>query len=157
MVKEEGLTDYLVSDETSPSSYITKSGKHPNLDLLFSGHIAPNPNDLLDMKKMDEMVEGLRTQYEYIVIDSAPVMLVSDTMHLIEISDVLLYVVKSDYTEKPMLAFAEEFKTNNQIQNMAIVLNGVKPEHTSFNYKYGYGYYDQKDAKGSWLTKLLKR
>lgn len=140
--KNVGLTDYLVSDLAVPDQFIIKSRINPNLDVLFSGQIAPNPNDLLDMRKFDEMVTYLKSKYEYVVLDSAPVMLVSDTLHLVENSDAILYIVKSDFTEKEMLDFAAGFRKDNHIQNMAFVLNSVKPENTRYGKKYGYGYYN---------------
>ncbi|WP_226063953.1 GumC family protein [Kaistella polysaccharea] len=136
-----GLTDYLVSDKTDASSYIIPSRVNENLDVLFSGQIAPNPNDLLDMVKFDELIDQLKGQYDYVVVDSAPVMLVSDTLHLVENSDVVLYALKSDFTEKEMINFADGFQTENGIKNMAFVLNGVKPENTRYGKRYGYGYY----------------
>lgn len=139
--KNIGLTDYLVSDEETPEKYIIKSGISENLDVLFSGVIAPNPNDLLDMQKFDDLIAWFRNRYDYIVIDSAPVMLVSDTMHLLDDADTVLYVVKSDYTEKEMLDFADDFKRNNAVRNMSFILNSVKPENTRYGKKYGYGYY----------------
>lgn len=139
--KNIGLTDYLMSDKTVPDSYIVPSKVNENLDVLFSGQIAPNPNDLLDMDKFTEMISYLRTQYDYVVLDSAPVMLVSDTLQLVEKSDVLLYVVRSEFTEKGMIDFAAGFQIENQISNMAFVLNSVKPENTRYGKKYGYGYY----------------
>lgn len=139
--KNIGLTDYLMSDKTVPDSYIVPSKVNENLDVLFSGQIAPNPNDLLDMDKFTEMITYLKTQYDYVVLDSAPVMLVSDTLQLVEKSDVLLYVVRSEFTEKGMIDFAAGFQIENQINNMAFVLNSVKPENTRYGKKYGYGYY----------------
>lgn len=139
--KNIGLTDFLMSDKNVPDSYIVPSKVNENLDVLFSGQIAPNPNDLLDMDKFTEMINYLKTQYDYIVLDSAPVMLVSDTLQLVEKSDVLLYVVRSEFTEKGMIDFAAGFQIENQISNMAFVLNSVKPENTRYGKKYGYGYY----------------
>ena len=151
-----GLTDYLVSDSKQPNSYIIPSRLNENLDVLFSGQIAPNPNDLLDMKKFDELISYLKTQYEYIVLDSAPVMLVSDTLHLIENSDVVLYAVKSDFTEKDMIDFAAGFQKENRIQNMAFILNGVRPENTRYGKKYGYGYYSYThDEKPKWWRRFI--
>ncbi|MEC5157847.1 GumC family protein [Chryseobacterium sp. MP_3.2] len=151
-----GLTDYLVSDHTVPDPYIIKSGINDNLDVLFSGQIAPNPNDLLDMPKFDDMIAYLKTKYEYIVLDSAPVMLVSDTLHLVENSDVVLYAVKSDFTEKEMIDFAEGFRKENMIKNMAYILNNVKPENTRYGKKYGYGYYSYThDEKLKWWKKFV--
>lgn len=138
---DKGLTDYLISDDTSVQPYIVPSGMNDNLDVLFSGAMAPNPNDLLEMKKFDEMIESVKNTYRYIVIDSAPVMLVSDTMHLIEIADAILYIVKSNFTDQEMLDFADEFKQTHNLKNIAFVLNNVKPENSRYGNKYGYGYY----------------
>ena len=138
---DKGLTDYLISDDTSVQPYIVPSGLNDNLDVLFSGAMAPNPNDLLEMKKFDEMIESIKHTYRYIVIDSAPVMLVSDTMHLIEIADAILYIVKSNFTDQQMLDFADEFKQTHNLKNIAFILNNVKPENSRYGNKYGYGYY----------------
>ena len=138
---DKGLTDYLISDDTSVQPYILPSGLNENLDILFSGAMAPNPNDLLEMKKFDEMIESIKHTYRYIVIDSAPVMLVSDTMHLIEIADAILYIVKSNFTDQQMLHFADEFKQTHNLKNIAFILNNVKPENSRYGNKYGYGYY----------------
>lgn len=138
---DKGLTDYLISDDTSVQPYIVPSGMNENLDILFSGAMAPNPNDLLEMKKFDEMIESVKNTYRYIVIDSAPVMLVSDTMHLIEIADAILYIVKSNFTDQEMLDFADELKQTHNLKNIAFILNNVKPENSRYGNKYGYGYY----------------
>lgn len=140
---DKGLTDYLVSDDASVSSYILSSQINPNFDVLFSGAIAPNPNDLLEMQKFDQMISELREIYRYIVIDSAPVMLVSDTLHLMEISDAILYIVKSNYTDQDMLDFANEFRNTHDVKNISFVLNNVKPEDSRYGNKYGYGYYSE--------------
>ena len=154
--KNVGLTDYLVSDKMVPDSYIINSRVNLNLDVLFSGQIAPNPNDLLDMPKFEEMISYLKTKYEYIVLDSAPVMLVSDTLQLVDKADVVIYVVRSEYTEKGMIDFAAGFQIENQVENMAFVLNSVKPENTKYGKKYGYGYYSYThDEKPKWWKKYL--
>ena len=154
--KNIGLTDYLVSDKTNADSYIINSLVNENLDVLFSGQIAPNPNDLLDMQKFDDLIIDLKSKYDFVVLDSAPVMLVSDTLHLVENSDVVLYVVKSDFTEKEMIDFAAGFQRENGIKNMAFVLNSVKPENTRYGKKYGYGYYSYThDEKPKWWKRFV--
>lgn len=154
--KNIGLTDYLMSDQTVPDSYIIHSRVNDNLDVLFSGQIAPNPNDLLDMPKFNDMILYLKTKYEYIVLDSAPVMLVSDTLQLVEKADVIIYVVRSEFTEKGMVDFAAGFQIENQISNMAFVLNSVKPENTKYGKKYGYGYYSYThDEKPKWWKRFI--
>jgi tyrosine-protein kinase Etk/Wzc len=107
------------------------------------------------MVKFDDMISYLRTQYEFIVLDSAPVMLVSDTLHLIENADVVLYVAKSNFTEKEMIDFAAGFRHENQVKNMAFVLNSVKPEDTRYGTKHAYGYYSQThEEKPKWWKRF---
>lgn len=156
--KNIGLTDYLVSEDTDPLRYVKNSGLSENLDVLFSGKIAPNPNDLLDMEKFDQLIARVREVYDYVIIDSAPLMLVSDTMNLIKHSDVAIYVVKSSFTEKEMLAFATEFKKNNNLKNMAFVLNAVEPQNSRYGKKYGYGYYtySQEHGEKGWRAYFKK-
>lgn len=151
-----GLTEYLIADEDDPTSYIIPSRLNDNLDVLFSGQIAPNPNDLLDMQKFDGLIDYLKTQYDYVILDTAPVMLVSDTLHLIENSDMVLYIVKSNFTEKDMIGFAGGFQKDNRIKNMAFVLNNVKPEDTRYGKKYGYGYYSYThDQPLKWWERIF--
>ena len=153
--KNTGLTDYLVSDDQEPDAFIRPSGLHENLDVMFGGQIAPNPNDLLDMQKFDTMLAGLKKRYDYIILDSAPVMLVSDTLHLIEHADAVLYVVKSDFTEKDMIDFAYGFRNENRIDNFAFVLNSVKPENTRYAGTAGYGYYSYThQEKPKWWKRI---
>lgn len=139
--KNIGLTDFLVSEENLPDTYIINSGINENLDVLFSGQIAPNPNDLLDMHKFDDMIVYLRGKYDYIVLDSAPVMLVSDTLSLLESADVVLYVAKAGFSEKEMVDFAGNFRRDHSITNMGFVLNSVEHRNTRYGNKYGYGQY----------------
>lgn len=151
-----GLTDYLISDDTNFEAFISNSHITPNLDVMFSGQIAPNPNDLLDMDKFNQLIISLKEKYDYLVLDSAPVMLVSDTLSLIENSDVILYVIKSDFTEREMLTFARDFRQEHSIKSMAFVLNAVKPQDTKFGTKYGYGYYSyETNAPKTWWKKIL--
>lgn len=152
----KGLTDYLVSDNGLLQDFIVNSGLDENLDILFSGASAPNPNDLLDMKKFDDMIDHLKKDYDYIILDSAPVMLVSDSMHLVDIADVVIYTVKSEFTNKEMLSFAQNFRRDNKINNMVFALNNVKPEYSKYGYKYGYGYYSYTKPQ-SRLRKIFNR
>ena len=152
--KRMGLTDFLISNDDNVESYIAKSRLAENLDVLFSGAKAPNPTDLLDMKKFDLMIDSLRNDYDYIILDSAPVMLVSDSLHLVDIADVVVYTLKSEFTEKEMLNFAINFRQENAVDNMVFVLNNVKPEYSKYGYKYGYGYYSDLQQK-SWFSRKI--
>lgn len=153
---KKGLTDFLVSKDLPIQDFIINSGLDANLDVLFSGAKAPNPNDLLDMKKFDDMIAFLKNEYDYIIMDSAPVMLVSDSMHLVDIADLVIYTVKSEFSDTEMLSFAQNFRRDNQIQNMVFVLNNVKPEYSKYGYKYGYGYYSYVRPKNK-LAKFFRK
>jgi len=153
----EGLTDYLISESDIIENYTFKSKLNDNLDILFSGSKAPNPNDLLDMQKFDKLILDLREKYDYIILDSAPVMLVSDSLHLVDVSDMVLYTVKSDFTENEMLIFADQFRRENNVHNLVFTLNNVKPEYARYEYKYGYGYYSDVTRKSSILSKLFSK
>lgn len=146
----KGLTDYLVSETETIDNYIVKSRLNDNLDVLFSGNKAPNPNDLLDMQKFDDLITMLKKKYDYILLDSAPIMLVSDSLHLVDVSDLVIYTIKSDFTENEMLLFADQFRRDNDIHNLVFVLNNVKPEYARYEYKYGYGYYSDVKEKKLW-------
>ena len=102
------------------------------------------------------MIKSLKADYDYIVMDSAPVMLVSDSMHLVDISDLVIYIVKSGFSDNEMLQFAQQFRRDNQIRHMVFALNHVKPEYSRYGYKYGYGYYN-RPARQSLLRKLFHR
>lgn len=154
--KTKGLTEYLISADHI-SSYIFGSGILDNLDILLSGATPPNPSDLLDMPKFDEMIEKLKETYDYIVMDSAPIMLVSDSLHLVDISDLVIYTVKSGFSEEEMIDFANNFRRDNEVANMVFVLNNVKPEYSKYGYKYGYGYYSSSKPKNIWSKLLTPR
>lgn len=153
----KGLTDYLVSEGDNIDNYIIKSEFSNNLDILFSGSKAPNPNDLLDMEKFDLLITELRKKYDYIILDSAPVMLVSDSLHLTDVADLVVYTVKSDFTDKEMIVFADNFRRDNAIHNLVFVLNNVKPEYARYGYKYGYGYYSDVSQRASFLSRFTKK
>lgn len=152
----KGLTDYLISENQSVEDFIVNSGLDKNLDVIFSGAKAPNPNDLLDMKKFDDMIAILKLKYDYIIMDSAPVMLVSDSMHLVDIADLVIYTVKSDFSDTEMINYAQNFRRDNHIENMVFVLNNVKPEYSKYGYKYGYGYYSYLKPKNK-LIQLFRK
>lgn len=150
--KNIGLTDFLVSEKDDYRAFVQKSQLHESLDVMFSGAMAPNPNDLLDMAKFDTLIQQLKTEYDYVVIDTAPVMLVSDTLSITDVADSIVYVVKSGFTDRDMLRFTEEFQQRNHLTNMALVINEVKLQDSRYGSKYGYGYYHDtgKTEKKAW-------
>lgn len=150
-----GLSDYLADDSIALSSVIAASPFSERLDILHSGTIPPNPTELLDSPKFGTMLEELKPQYDFIIIDTAPVMMVSDSYSLMEYSDLLLFVMRAEHTDKEMLEFADQLMHDKAKGKMGIVLNDVQNMHLSYGNKYGYGYYtESRNSKKSWLSRM---
>ena len=142
--KIPGISDYLVDQEINPESLIGKFKYHPEIDILISGSIPPNPYELLKQDKVGEMFKKFRTMYDYIIIDTAPSMLVADTFLISHFADLVLYVVRAGYTEKELLEFPLNAKENGKFQNVSFVLNGLDSTNLGYGNKYGYGYSEDK-------------
>lgn len=155
---KRGLSDFLASkqSETSLDSFIQTSNLNPNLDILPSGSIPPNPTYLLSNANMDKIYSALQSKYEFIILDTAPMLLVSDSFHLIKYADLLLYVIRADFTDVDMLEVASEINRENANNKLAIVLNDVKDRNISYyDKKYGHGYYSD-DYKSKKVNKIFK-
>ncbi len=145
-----GLSDYLADATVHTDDIIHPSGLTPNLDTISSGTIPPNPTDLLEDSRLADLLTDLRQRYDYILIDSAPLMMVSDSFHILRHSDVLVYVARARYTEKELLDYAGTVAKDDNVTRMALVLNDVDKKEMRYGYggKYGYGYHDE--AKKPW-------
>ena len=139
-VQKTGMSDYLVNDDLSIMDLITRSNLHERLDILISGNIPPNPYELLKTEKVKKMFDEVRVQYEYIIVDTAPLMLVADTFLLAPFADIILYVVKAGYTDKELLEFPLNTTEKGTVENISFVLNNVSQTNLGYGNKYGYGY-----------------
>ena len=113
---------------------IVPSGEHKNLDLIPCGTVPPNPAELLLSERVDELFSELRKRYDYIIVDTAPVALVSDTYQLDRIADLTLFVCRYKYTPSEMVEYINNVVEQQRMHNVACVLNGVK------GLRAGYGY-----------------
>ncbi len=138
--KHIGLTNYLADDTIELDEIIFQSDKHENMDIIFGGHAAPNPAELLMDKRLDEMIEELRTRYDYIIADNVPIGIVADAAITNRISDLTIFVVRSGKLDRRQIPDMETLYNEGKIKNMAIVLNGVDPKYRGYGYRYGYGY-----------------
>lgn len=145
----EGLTNYLSSNDSDISHYIVKHKEYENFHILPSGIIPPNPGELLMTKKVDQLFEILKNKFDYIIVDTAPVNLVNDTLMVAKNADTFVYVMRARFLEKRMISIANGFFKDKKLPNMCIVLNDTKPLQ---KYSYGYG---EKIEKKSWLKKLI--
>lgn len=133
------LTDYLAEPSIKLDDIIVPSGEHNNLDIIPCGTIPPNPAELLQMERVDELFAELRQRYDYIIVDTAPIALVSDTYLLDRIADMTLFVCRYKYTPGEMIEYVNEVISQQKMHNVACVLNGVK------GLRAGYGYGGQQD------------
>lgn len=129
------LTNYLAEPEITLDDIIVPSGEHKNLDILPCGAIPPNPAELLQTERLETLFAELRKRYDYIIVDSAPVGLVSDTFMLDRVSDLTIFVCRFKYTPSEMIDFINQVVEKGRMHNVACVLNAVKG---GLN---GYGYY----------------
>lgn len=138
--KQTGLTNYLYNKDITTESIIHNvSFADRNFDVIESGRIPPNPSELLLNNRFEELLSELENTYDYIIVDTAPTMLVTDTFLMSETADLSLYVIRASYSEKDLLTYIKDLKENNRIKNMGLVLNDVKTNKSGYGYGYGYG------------------
>lgn len=102
----KGLTEYLYTEQSKLEDIIHVSTFNPYLDVIYSGVIPPNPTELLTNGRYEILLKELKLQYDYIIVDTAPLMLVTDTFLIADLADVTIYVTRSKYTERPLIDFA---------------------------------------------------
>lgn len=134
--QRNGITMYLASDEMKPEEIIIhKPDLHPNVYFVPAGPIPPNPAELLLGERLDEFFSYLRANFDYIIVDSAPVGMVSDTFSLDRVCDATVYLFRANYTNKSYLKFAESIVRDEKLKKLSLVMNG-----TTTKSAYGYGY-----------------
>jgi tyrosine-protein kinase Etk/Wzc len=136
----KGLTEYIVYDDMKIEDVVSQSDYNENLSIVLSGAIPPNPAELLMQKRTTTFVEELKKQYDYIILDTAPSMLVTDTILINKLADITLYVVRAGYTDKRLLDFPLDAIEDGRLANVAIVLNNVNLNNFGYGNKYGYAY-----------------
>ena len=140
--KEYGITQYLSAPQsTDLRSMIQPSGISPNLSVLPGGIIPPNPTELLARQSLEDAVEILKQDYDYIVLDTAPIGMVTDTQLIARVADASIYVCRADYTHKNDYQLINELYNNNRLPNLCTVINGLDMKKKKYGYYYGYGKY----------------
>jgi len=142
MKSARGLTEFLSGDENSVNEIIHPSGYNDNCDFIYSGSIPPNPTDLLENGRLDELLVLVKNlnKYKYIVLDTAPLLLVTDSFLIADKSDAIVYVTRSEVTEKDYFEFLNHSIKDKKLNNVGIVLNGLNESNLGYGNKYGYGY-----------------
>ncbi|MFT5437973.1 MAG: capsular exopolysaccharide synthesis family protein, partial [Ulvibacter sp.] len=153
-----GVVNYLIQDRVLNA--IIQKTRLEHLDVISSGPIPPNPSELLMSDRMELLIEELKEQYDYIVLDSPPLGLVSDSLGLIKFADATIYVVRQNYTKRGMFSVINEKYKRGEVTNLSFVLNSFEDKtKNGYGYGYGYGYYDDERKPSLWVRakRLFKR
>ncbi len=159
----KGVTHFVRNENLSIEDITNHYIEYPNLDVITSGTILPNFLDILTNKRIDELFFKLKEKYDYIIIDSAPVGLVSDTFNIAKFIDLCLYVVRANYLDKRMINVVERIHKDKKFPKTYIVLNDLdvtsKKYGSSYGYGYGYGYGTEDENKkyALWTKKYWKK
>ena len=140
--ENQGLSTYLADENFNDLDALIKKGADTGeMDYLLSGAIPPNPSELLMRPRMKELLERLKECYDVILIDSAPLLLVSDTTALLPLSDLVVYVSRAQYSDKNIFPFIQELQNRPNIPPFGMVLNGlIAGPSSGYKYRYSYRY-----------------
>ena len=149
--KQHGITSLLVKDNPTwddIQAQTLPSGINNNLNLLMAGVIPPNPAELVARKSLELIFEQLRAHYDYIVVDTAPVGLVTDTLQLSRVCDTTVFVCRADFTAKDSFEMINSLSNEKKLPKMSIVINGIDMSKKKYGYYYGYGKYGRYGRYG---------
>ena len=163
---EAGIVNYLIKQKTVDE--IINHTHIPFLDVILSGPVPPNPSEMIMSDGMGELIEELKKKYDYIILDTPPVGLVSDALELAQYCDVTLYIVRQNFTKKDMITLLNNRIKRGELNNASIILNGLENKAkygTGYGYGYGYGtytndYYEEDKPKSMYervAQKILNR
>ena len=147
----DGITSLLTLEEvTEPAlrGQINRSGVNDNLDLLLAGPVPPNPAELLARENFGVIVKMLRERYDYVIFDTAPVGLVTDTLQIAQHADISVFVCRADYTPKSSFGLLNTLAKEKKMPNPCVVINGIDMSRRKYGYYYGYGKYGKYGRYG---------
>jgi capsular exopolysaccharide synthesis family protein len=142
--KSHGITNLLTRANVTSrdvEEQILPSGINAQLDLLLAGPIPPNPTELVSRTTLDEVMNHLKEKYDYVIIDTAPVGLVTDTLSVGRVTDVTVFVCRADYTARSSFDMFNSLAEENKLPNACVVINGIDMSKKKYGYAYGYGKY----------------
>lgn len=139
--KEKGITQYLANPEMNLMDLVQTSDINKNLCILPGGTVPPNPTELLARDGLDKAIETLKNNFDYVILDTAPVGMVTDTLLIGRIANLSVYVCRADYTHKAEFSLINELADGKKLPNLCIVINGIDLNRRKYGYYYGYGKY----------------
>jgi tyrosine-protein kinase Etk/Wzc len=144
--RTKGVTEYLVNKELTLEELVVHSSENENLDILLSGAIPPNPAELLMQDRTKTLFDEAKAAYDLVIVDSAPTILVTDTLLINKYADVTAYVTRANYTDTSLLEFVSDIINEGKLKNVAVIVNNVKLANFGYGNKYGYMYGEEKNS-----------
>ena len=139
--KEHGITQYLTNTTANLMDFVQPSDINKNLFILPGGTVPPNPTELLARGGLEKAIETLKANFDYVILDTAPVGMVTDTLLIGRVADLSVYVCRADYTHNAEFTLINELAENNKLPNLCIAVNGLDLNSRKYGYYYGYGKY----------------
>ena len=139
--KEQGITQYLSNPEKNLMDFVQPSDVSKNLYILPGGTVPPNPTELLARDGLDKAIETLKKNFDYVILDTAPAGMVTDTLLVGRVADLSVYVCRADYSRKAEFTLINELAADNKLPNICTIINGLDLKKKKYGYYYGYGKY----------------
>lgn len=139
--KEQGITQYLSNPEKNLMDFVQPSDVSKNLYILTGGIVPPNPTELLARDGLDKAIETLKKNFDYVILDTAPAGMVTDTLLVGRVADLSVYVCRADYSRKAEFTLINELAADNKLPNICTIINGLDLKKKKYGYYYGYGKY----------------
>jgi polysaccharide biosynthesis transport protein len=166
LANDVGIVNYLIKQKSVDE--IINHTQIPYLDVILSGPVPPNPSELIMGDGMGKLMEELKEKYDYIILDTPPVGLVSDALELAQYSDVTLYIVRQNFSKKEMITLLNNRIRRGELDNASVIFNGFENKAkygAGYGYGYGYGYgngpysngYHDDDKPKSSIQKIISR
>jgi capsular exopolysaccharide synthesis family protein len=161
-----GLSNFLYDVNVDWKTLVNPSlMDNEYFDVILAGAVPPNPAELLSNGRFEILLNLLKTEYDYIIVDTAPTILVTDTLLISQLADVTVYITRANHTDKKLLTYSKELDEKGKMKNMAYVINNVEGVSAygysygyGYNYGYGYGYgEDKENVKTSTFKRFLKK
>lgn len=152
---KKGLSHFLMDTSLNVSDVIEQF-EETNFDILESGIIAPNPSELLMNGRFDEVLAYGKANYDYVIVDTAPINIVTDTLLFSQQADLFIYVIRANYLDKRLLEIPNKLYKEKRLPNMAVLINDTDLERGyGYGYGYGYGHAEKETKKNRWWRKVI--
>lgn len=160
---KNGFTSFLMNDELKIEDVMFKHNDYSNLYFMHAGPVPPNPSELLINKKTIDLIEHLKERFDYVIVDTPPIGLVSDAQLIGQYVDSTIYVLRNNYTHKQSVHLVNSLNNENKLPNLALVVNDITAVsgslygYSAYGYGYGYGYYQQEESHKKGIRSIFKK